>query len=200
MEPVTSHTGTTAVLRRDRVDTDQIIPVEFCRGFTRHGYEDGLFANWRKDPGFVLNDPARATATVLVAGPDFGTGSSREHAVWALRDWGLRAVLAAKFGDIFRRNAWKNGLLAVTLPAGIIAELMVLGEATAEFEVTIDLAERMVCWPGAAHPFEVEERARWLLLNGFDEIAVSLGQDSAISAYERRRAHWLPTFVPGTRV
>jgi len=196
MEPLTSHTGTTMVLRRNAVDTDQIIPVEFCRGFTRSGYEPGLFANWRKDPDFALNDPLRANATVLVAGPDFGTGSSREHAVWALRDWGLRAVLAPSFGDIFRRNAWKNGLLAVALPEQVIEELMRLGEHSPELDVTVDVAGKVVRWPGAEHPFAVDARARWLLMNGLDEVAVSLAQDEAISAYERGRAHWLPAFSP----
>lgn len=200
MDPLTSHTGTTAVLRRNRVDTDQIIPVEFCRGFTRTGYEQGLFANWRRDPAFVLNDPARAGATVLVSGPDFGTGSSREHAVWALRDWGLRVVLAPKFGDIFRRNAWKNGLLAVTLPSTTIDELMDDGERSAEFAVTVDLVRKRVRWPGAEHPFEIDERARWLVLNGLDEIAVSLAQDQAIAGYEAGRARWLPSFVPVEKV
>jgi len=194
MEPLTSHTGTTMVLRRNAVDTDQIIPVEFCRGFTRSGYEPGLFANWRKDPDFALNDPLRANATVLVAGPDFGTGSSREHAVWALRDWGLRAVLAPSFGDIFRRNAWKNGLLAVALPEQVIEELMRLGEHSPELDVTVDVAGKVVRWPGAEHPFAVDARARWLLMNGLYEVAVSLAQDEAISAYERARAHWLPAF------
>lgn len=196
MEPVTSRTGTLMVLRRNAVDTDQIIPVEFCRGFGRSGYEPGLFANWRKDPGFVLNDPPRAGATVLVAGPDFGTGSSREHAVWALRDWGLRVVLAPSFGDIFRRNAWKNGLLAVALPEPVIEELMGLGERSTTFEVTVDLADTAVRWPGAEHRFAVDARARRLLMDGLDEIAVSLVQGETITAYERRRPQWLPSFVP----
>jgi 3-isopropylmalate/(R)-2-methylmalate dehydratase small subunit len=196
MEPLISHTGTTAVLRRNAVDTDQVIPVEFCRGFTRSGYEPGLFANWRKHPDFVLNDPRRANATVLVAGADFGTGSSREHAVWALRDWGFRAVVAPSFGDIFRRNAWKNGLLAVTLPEPVVDELMRAGEHSAELQVTVDLAGTEVRWPGAAHSFPVDTRARWLLMNGFDEIAVTLAEDEAISSYERGRAHWLPAFSP----
>jgi 3-isopropylmalate/(R)-2-methylmalate dehydratase small subunit len=196
MQPLTSHTGTTAILRRSRVDTDQIIPVEFCRAFSRTGFAQGLFANWRKDPDFVLNDPLRATATVLVAGSDFGTGSSREPAVWALWDWGLRAVLAPSFGDIFHRNAWKNGLLAVTLPGPVIDGLMDLGERSADLEVSVDLAGTVVRWPGAEHPFEVNARARWLLRNGLDEIAVTLGQDEAISSYERGRAPWFPTFSP----
>jgi 3-isopropylmalate/(R)-2-methylmalate dehydratase small subunit len=199
MEPLISHTGRTAVLRRNAVDTDQIIPVEFCRGLSRTGFGKGLFANWRKDAGFVLNDPVRAAATVLVAGPDFGTGSSREPAVWALWDWGVRAVLAPSFGDIFRRNAWKNGLLAVVLPERAIEELMALGQADPELEVTVDLAGPVVRWPGAEHPFTVDGRTRWLVMHGLDEIAVSLDQDQAISAYEGGRPHWLPDFtrVPG---
>lgn len=197
MEPVTSHTGTTAILRRNAVDTDQIIPVEFCRGFTRTGYAPGLFANWRKDPEFVLNDPARSDATVLIADADFGTGSSREHAVWALRDWGLRAVLAQSFGDIFRRNAWKNGLLAVTLDAAAIAELMRRGEDSAEFAVTVDLVDSVVSAPGVRYPFEVDPRARRLVMNGLDEIEVSLSHGDAVRAYEHGRASWLPTFSAG---
>lgn len=123
MQPITEHTGRCVALRRSDVDTDQIIPAEFCKRLTKTGYEDTLFAGWRKDPGFVLNDPAHAGATVLVAGHNFGTGSSREHAVWALRDWGFRAVIASSFGDIFLRNAWKNGLLAVRLPEDVVADL-----------------------------------------------------------------------------
>lgn len=198
MEPLTAHTGTTTVLRRSRVDTDQIIPVEYCRGFSKSGFEKGLFANWRKDPDFMLNDPRRANATVLVAGPDFGTGSSREPAVWALLGWGLRAVLSPSFGDIFRRNAWKNGLLAVVLPEAVINELMELGERSADLEVTVDLENTVVRWPGAEHPFQVDARARWLLMNGLDEIAVSLAQDETISVYESGRPHWLPSFSPAT--
>lgn len=194
MEPITSHTGRTVVLRRNAVDTDQIIPVEFCRGFTKTGYEPGLFANWRKDPGFVLNEPARAGATVLIAGVDFGTGSSREHAVWALRDWGFRVVVAESFGDIFRRNAWKNGVLAVSLAGSVIAELAELGERSAAFAVTVDLIDRVVLAEGRRYEFDVDPRARRLLLNGLDDIGVSLSHAPEIDAYERARASWLPTF------
>jgi len=199
MEKFTVHTGTAVPLRRSNVDTDQIIPAVYLKRVTRSGFEDGLFRSWRDaDPGFVLNEPRYTGASILVAGPEFGTGSSREHAVWALRDWGLRAVLAPSFGDIFRRNAWKNGLLAVALPEQVIEELMRLGEHSPELDVTVDVAGKVVRWPGAEHPFAVDARARWLLMNGLDEVAVSLAQDEAISAYERGRPHWLPAFSPAT--
>ncbi|MBO4208055.1 3-isopropylmalate dehydratase small subunit [Micromonospora echinofusca] len=197
MRAVSEHTGRGVALRRDDVDTDQIIPAEFCKRLTKSGYADTLFANWFTDPAFVLNQPDRAGASVLVAGHNFGTGSSREHAVWALRDWGFRAVVATSFGDIFLRNAWKNGLLAVVLPEPAVAELADRVDADPAFPVTVDVVRTEVRAAGSRWSFEVDERARWLLLNGLDDIGLTLGRDAAISAYERARRPWLPTLHRG---
>lgn len=194
MEPLTEHTGRVLPLRRGDVDTDQIIPSHFCRRLTKTGYADGLFAHWRKDDDFVFNDPARAGGTVLVAGPNFATGSSREHAVWALRDWGIVAVLAPSFGDIFRRNALKNGLLAVELPDGVVAGLLDAADRDPAFAVTVDLRGCEVRWPGGRQPFQVDPRARRLLLDGLDDIAVTLADAERIAAYEHGRPYWLPVF------
>ncbi|MCN9243552.1 3-isopropylmalate dehydratase small subunit [Streptomyces sp. RY43-2] len=196
MEPLTSHTGTVLPLRRSDVDTDQIIPSEYCRRLSKTGYQDGLFARWREQPDFVFNDPARAASTVLVAGANFGTGSSREHAVWALRDWGVAAVIAPSFGDIFRRNALKNGLLAAQLPDEDVAQLMARAEQDASYEITVDLAGCVVRWPGGSCPFEIDGRARRLLLEGLDDIAVTLERQDDIVAYEQGRPAWLPAFAP----
>ncbi|MCX4692899.1 3-isopropylmalate dehydratase small subunit [Streptomyces sp. NBC_01408] len=191
MDALTEHTGTCVPLRRSDVDTDQIIPARHCRRLTKTGFEDALFNSWRKDPGFVLNEPARAGASILLAGPHFGTGSSREHAVWALRDWGFRAVIAPSFGDIFLRNALRNGLLAVRLPQDAVDGLLDRAEASAGFELTVDLQEQRVV-DGERHwPFDVAARARWLLLNGLDDIEVTLKSHETITAYEQRRPHWM---------
>jgi len=192
MKPLTAHTGRVIPLRRNQVDTDQIIPSEYCRRLTKSGYADALFARWREQPGFAFNDPARADATVLVAGPDFGTGSSREHAVWALRDWGIAAVIAPSFGDIFRRNALKNGLLAVALPEPAVGGLLDAAEPDPAFEITVDLRECVVREPGGSHAFDIDSRARWLLMNAMDDIELTLGLEAAISEYERGRPTWLP--------
>lgn len=194
MKPLISHTGTALVLRHRNVDTDQIVPAEFCKRVTRTGYADALFARWRADPGFVLNQAAAADATVLVAGPDFGTGSSREHAVWALRDWGFVVVLSARFGDIFHRNALKNGLLAVTLDEPVVEELMAAGAA----EITVDLQAREVRLDSRVWTFQIDERARWLLLNGYDDIDVTLRHSDEIADFEHGRNHWLPTVTRST--
>ncbi|MFI9386739.1 3-isopropylmalate dehydratase small subunit [Kutzneria sp. NPDC052558] len=192
MRPVTEHTGRGVVLPRGDVDTDQIIPAEFCKRLTKSGYEDTLFAAWRQDPDFVLNRPERAGASILVAGHNFGTGSSREHAVWALRDWGFAAVIATSFGDIFRRNAVKNGLLAVELPELAVAELSDWVDNDPAFPVTVDLLALQVRANGARWPFTVEPRARRLLLEGLDDIAVTLAKGDAVTAYELTRRPWLP--------
>ncbi|GAA0467151.1 3-isopropylmalate dehydratase small subunit [Paractinoplanes deccanensis] len=194
MEPLTDHTGRVLPLRRSDVDTDQIIPSRFCRRLTKTGYADGLFARWREADDFVLNDPARAGGSVLVAGPNFATGSSREHAVWALRDWGIAAVLAPSFGDIFRRNALKNGLLAVQLPDAVVSGLLDAADRDPGFLVTVDLVACEVRWDGGRQAFEVDPRARRLLLDGQDDIAVTLADGDRIAAYERGRPHWLPVF------
>jgi 3-isopropylmalate/(R)-2-methylmalate dehydratase small subunit len=192
MLPLRTHTGRGLPLRRSDVDTDQIIPSEYCRRIVKTGYADALFGRWRADPGFVLNDPRHAGATVLIAGPNFGTGSSREHAVWALRDWGVHAVIAPGFGDIFRRNALTNGLLVVELGQEAVDGLLDRVEREPRLELTVDLVEREVRVRESRWSFEVDERARWLLLNGFDEIDATLTRQEQIAVFERRRPAWLP--------
>lgn len=197
MEPLRSHTGRTVPLPRPDIDTDQICPAEFCKRITKSGFDDALFARWRTEPGFVLEQPERQGASVLLAGPDFGTGSSREHAVWALRDWGFVAVLAPRFGDIFRRNALKNSLLAVVLPVAAIDRLTAAAEADSAFEVTIDVERRTVSGDGAEWDFELDDRTRWFLLNGYDDIEVTLRNTDRIGAYEQARPGWLPALSAG---
>ncbi|RJQ80379.1 3-isopropylmalate dehydratase small subunit [Pseudonocardiaceae bacterium YIM PH 21723] len=192
MEPLTEHSGTALVLRRGDVDTDQIIPAEFCKRLTKSGYEDTLFHAWMQDPEFVFNDPARRQASVLVAGHNFGTGSSREHAVWALRDWGIRVVIGTSFGDIFFRNAWKNGVLAVQLPESVVDTLASKVDADPSFVVTVDVEACEVRASGLTHGFQIDKRPRWLLLNGLDDIAVTLGRDELITGFEAGRKPWLP--------
>ncbi|WP_413802473.1 3-isopropylmalate dehydratase small subunit [Streptomyces iranensis] len=189
----TTHEGRGVALRRDQVDTDQIVPAEFCKRLTKTGYADALFATWRADPSFVLNRPERAGASVLVAGRDFGTGSSREHAVWALRDFGFVAVIASSFGDIFLRNALQNGVLAVTLPPAAVAELADTVDADPGALITVDLARRELRSGAQRYGFSIDERTRQLLLRGLDEIAATLENDAAITLYEGQRRRWLPT-------
>ncbi|MEV7187270.1 3-isopropylmalate dehydratase small subunit [Kitasatospora sp. NPDC093102] len=196
-EPLKAHTGQAVALRRDDVDTDQIIPAEFCKRLTKSGYADTLFGHWRKEDDFVLNQPEHQSASVLVAGHNFGTGSSREHAVWALRDWGFRAVIATSFGDIFLRNALKNGLLAVALPVPVVAELTELALADPAFEITVNLQELTVSAADRTWEFEADHRARWLLLNGLDDIDVTLRKADAIAAYEARRPAWMTSIARG---
>jgi len=195
MDPFVSHTGRAVPLRRSNVDTDQIIPASYLKRVSRTGFGDGLFAAWREDPGFVLNQPAYAGATILVAGTDFGIGSSREHAVWALADYGFRVVIAPRFGDIFASNATKAGLLPVTLPAGAVAALQDAAEADPAAEITVDLAGRQVSCPaagGVAVPFEIDDYTRWRLMEGLDDTGLTLRHAGEITEYERRRASWLP--------
>ena len=192
MEKFTVHTGTAVPLRRSNVDTDQIIPAEYLKRVTRTGFADGLFNAWRGDPEFVLNQPAYEGATVLVAGPEFGTGSSREHAVWALQDWGFRAVVAPRFGDIFRGNALKGGLLPVELPVEAVTELWDLVEAAPKEEVTIDLENRKVVAGQRVWPFQLDDFSRWRLLEGLDDIGLTLRHEAAIDAFEGSREGWFP--------
>ncbi|MBP2336014.1 3-isopropylmalate dehydratase small subunit [Saccharothrix coeruleofusca] len=194
---MTVHTGRAVVLARDDVDTDQITPAQFCKRLTKHGYEDALFAGWRGQPGFPLDQPHLRDASVLVAGNNFGTGSSREHAVWALRDWGFVAVIAISFGDIFRRNALKNGLLAISLPEADVAALSKAAETDPDLPVTVDLEECEVRAGELRRRFDVDSHARYLLLNGLDDIALTEQQDEDISRYERGRKPWLPSLRPG---
>jgi len=196
LKPLVRHVGRTVPLRRSNVDTDQIMPAEFCKRVTKSGFEDAVFHRWRAEPGFVLEAPERAGSSVLLAGPDFGTGSSREHAVWGLRDWGFVAVLSSRFGDIFQRNALKNRLLAITLPESVMETLLTASERDHAFEVTIDVEACRVSAGGASWPFDLGQRARWLLLNGYDDIAVTLRQADSITVYEASRPHWLPSLGP----
>jgi 3-isopropylmalate/(R)-2-methylmalate dehydratase small subunit len=192
MEKFTVHTGTAVPLRRSNVDTDQIIPAEYLKRVTRTGFADGLFNAWRGDPEFVLNQPAYAGATVLVAGPEFGTGSSREHAVWALQDWGFRAVVAPRFGDIFRGNALKGGLLPVELPVEAVTELWDLIESAPKEEIAVDLVERKVVAGQRVWPFQLDDFSRWRLLEGLDDIGLTLRHEVMIDAYEETREGWFP--------
>jgi 3-isopropylmalate/(R)-2-methylmalate dehydratase small subunit len=192
MDAFTTHTGRAVPLRRSNVDTDQIIPSEYLKRVTRTGFADGLFSAWRGDPSFVLDDPAYAGATILLTGPDFGTGSSREHAVWALQEHGFRSVISARFADIFRGNALKNGLLPVVLPAEAIESLMSAVEADPTVEMTVDLVERQVRCGGLTVPFDLDEHTRWRLLEGLDDIALTLRHDDAIASFESSRSGWLP--------
>lgn len=200
MKPLTEHRGRGVALRRSDIDTDQIIPAEYCKRLTKSGYADALFAAWRKDSNFVLNRPEYVGASVLIAGHNFGTGSSREHAVWALRDWGFVVVIATSFGDIFRRNAFKNGLLAVELSNSAIVELTDLVEANPMVQITTDLIDLQVSVGKYNYGFIVDKRVRWLLLNGLDEIAMTLKDNSAISAYEQTRLPWMPSIRPSLPV
>ncbi|MGX2994293.1 3-isopropylmalate dehydratase small subunit [Streptomyces sp. JNUCC 64] len=192
MEAFTTHTGRAVPLRRSNVDTDQIIPAHWLKKVTRDGFEDGLFEAWRKDPEFVLNRPERAGATVLVAGPDFGTGSSREHAVWALQNYGFKTVVSSRFADIFRGNSLKNGLLTVVLDQKVVDELWALTEADPQAEITVDLQAREVRAEGVTASFELDENSRWRLLNGLDDISITLTNEADIAAYEARRPSYKP--------
>ena len=196
MEAFTTHTGRAVPLRRSNVDTDQIIPAHWLKKVTRDGFEDGLFEAWRKDPEFVLNKPERAGATVLVAGPDFGTGSSREHAVWALQNYGFKAVISARFADIFRGNSLKNGLLTVLLDQKVVDALWELTESDPTAEITVDLQDREVRAAGVTAPFELDENSRWRLLNGLDDISITLREEEAIAAYESGRPAFKPRTLP----
>ena len=198
MDKLSTHTGVGAPLRRSNVDTAQIIPAEYLKRVTRTGFEDGLFSGWRKDPSFVLNQPAYAKATVLVAGPDFGTGSSREHAVWALQNYGFAVVLSPRFGDIFRGNSGKAGLLAAQVDEKTIVALWELLEAKPGTTITVDLVERtVVAGEGSDRiedSFDIDDYTRWRLLEGLDDIGLTLSHEDAISAYEASR----PSFKPAT--
>lgn len=203
MEAFTTHTGRAVPLRRSNVDTDQIIPAHWLKKVTRDGFEDGLFEAWRKDPEFVLNDAAYRGASVLLAGPDFGTGSSREHAVWALQNYGFKAVVSSRFADIFRGNSLKNGLLTVVLAQADVERLWELVETEPRTEVTVDLQAlevRAGGEPGApafTASFELDENARWRLLNGLDDISITLGYEADIAAFEAARPAFKPQTVKG---
>ncbi len=193
MDTFTVHTGRVLPLRRSNVDTDQIIPAEYLKRISRHGYEDALFAAWRKDPAFILNDPTYSGASILVAGPEFGTGSSREHAVWALQDYGFHVVLSSRFADIFRGNSGKIGLLTAVVEQADIERIWDAADADPSTAVTVDLVAREVRVGDLTAPFEVDDYTRWRLLEGLDDIGLTLQHEGDITAFEARRPTFLPT-------
>ena len=193
MEKFTTHTGVAAPLRHSNVDTDQIIPAEYLKRITRTWYEDALFSAWRQDPEFVLNDPAYATASILVAGPDFGTGSSREHAVWALNDYGFRVVVSSRFADIFRGNAGKGGLVTAEVDQEVVEQLWALLDAQPGLEITVDLQDKQIRAGELTADFTIDEYVRWRLLEGLDDIGITLQHSDEIAAFEQERPGFLPT-------
>ncbi|MGP5727194.1 3-isopropylmalate dehydratase small subunit [Arthrobacter rhombi] len=196
MEKITTHTGIGVPLRQSDIDTDQIIPAVYLKRITRTGFDDALFARWRKDPEFVLNQDPFSHGSVLVAGPDFGTGSSREHAVWALKDYGFRAVLSSRFGDIFRGNSGKQGLVAAQVDQGDIELIWKELDNHPGTQVTVDLASRTVSCGSIVAPFEIDDYTRWRLMEGLDDIGLTLQQEPEITAYEQTRPSWKPRTLP----
>jgi 3-isopropylmalate/(R)-2-methylmalate dehydratase small subunit len=194
MDKFSIHSGKVMPLRRSDVDTDQIIPAVYLKRVTRTGFEDGLFSAWRDDPAFVVNNPAHAGATILVAGPNFGTGSSRQHAVWALRDFGFKVVIAPAFGDIFRGNALKEGLLPVQLDLKAVEAIWAMAESEPDKHITVDLTAREVRVDDAAWSFPIDDFSRWRLLEGLDDIGLTLRHEGSITTYEETR----PAFKPVT--
>jgi 3-isopropylmalate/(R)-2-methylmalate dehydratase small subunit len=193
MEPFRHHRGRAVPLRRSNVDTDQIIPAVYLKRITRDGFADGLFAAWRSDPEFVLNQPAYEGATILVAGPEFGTGSSREHAVWALQNFGFKVVISPRFADIFRGNSLKNGLLTVQLSQNEVEDLWQTVEANPSRQVEVDLESREVRFDGRAVRFEIDDYSRARLIEGLDDIDLTLRHDGDIEDFEQNRHSWMPT-------
>lgn len=192
MEKFETHTGIAAPLRRSNVDTDQIVPAEYLKRVTRSGFGDGCFASWRKDPDFVLNNPGFAGASVLVTGPDFGTGSSREHAVWALQDYGFKAVISSRFADIFRGNSGKGGLLAGEVSQDVIEKIWEKLEANPGTKVTVDLENRKVTCDDIVAEFLIDDYVRWRLMEGLDDIGLTMKHVDVIGEFEKTR----PTFKP----
>ena len=196
MDKFIKHTGTALPLRRSNVDTDQIIPAVYLKRITKSGFEDGLFGAWRNDPEFVLNQPQYKSATVLVAGPDFGTGSSREHAVWALQNYGFKVVLSSRFADIFRGNSLKGGLLTVILPQEAVDALWLAIEADPSTQIKVDLDSRTVSYGSTTIAFELDDYTRWRLMEGLDDIGLTLKQTESIDAYEAKRPSYKPKTLP----
>jgi 3-isopropylmalate/(R)-2-methylmalate dehydratase small subunit len=196
MEKVSTVSGIAVPLMRSNVDTDQIIPAEFLKRVTKTGFEDALFFAWRQDPDFVLNREPFTHGKILVTGPDFGTGSSREHAVWALRDYGFQAVLSSRFGDIFRGNSGKQGLLAAQLTEDEIETIWALIEADPGLEMTVDLEARTVTAGTTQFTFEIDDYTRWRLLEGLDDIGLTLRNETDITEFESRRESWRPKTLP----
>jgi 3-isopropylmalate/(R)-2-methylmalate dehydratase small subunit len=195
MEPFTTHTGNGVPQRRSNVDTDQIIPAVYLKRVTRTGFEDGLFAAWRKDETFILNSPSYAAGSVLVAGPDFGTGSSREHAVWALMNYGFRVVLSSRFADIFRGNSGKQGLLTAQLAQDDIELIWKYLENEPGASVTVDLVSRTVTAGDIVAALEVDDYTRWRLLEGLDDISLTLRHEQDVTEFESHRPSWKPTTI-----
>jgi 3-isopropylmalate/(R)-2-methylmalate dehydratase small subunit len=201
MEKISTFSGVAAPLKRSNVDTDQIIPAVFLKRITKTGFEDGLFANWRQqEPDFILNKPTYASAEVLIAGPDFGTGSSREHAVWALRDYGFKAVFSSKFADIFRGNSGKQGLIAGVISDEDTFRLWAAIEANPGVEASVDLPNQTVSIGEVKANFEIDEYTKWRLMEGLDDIGITLQNEQAIADYEARRAPWKPKTLPAKGV
>ena len=196
MEKFTTHTGVAAALTRSAVDTDQIIPAVYLKRVTKTGFEDALFSSWRQDPDFVLNQPAYRNASILVAGPDFGTGSSREHAVWALRDYGFRVVLSPRFADIFRGNAGKQGLVTGVIDEAGIEEIWAIAQAQPGVTMTVDLRACTITIGDLELAFDIDDYTRWRLLEGLDDIGLTLRDEDAIAQFEARREAWRPRTLP----
>jgi 3-isopropylmalate/(R)-2-methylmalate dehydratase small subunit len=199
MEKFIKHTGTGVPLRRSNVDTDQIIPAVYLKRVTRSGFEDGLFAAWRNDPEFVLNQEAFKKGTVLVAGADFGTGSSREHAVWALQNYGFKAVISSRFADIFRGNSLKGGLLTIIVSQEEVESLWSAIESNPETAITVDLETRKVSYNSTVLDFAIDDYTRWRLMEGLDDIGLTLKQTDSIDAFEKNRAEYKPTTLPALK-
>jgi 3-isopropylmalate/(R)-2-methylmalate dehydratase small subunit len=196
MEKFIKHTGTAIPLRRSNVDTDQIIPAVYLKRVTRSGFEDGLFAAWRNDPEFVLNQPQYKSGTILVAGPEFGTGSSREHAVWALQNYGFKVVISSRFADIFRGNSLKGGLLTVILPQDSVEAIWTTIESNPTTSITVDLETRTVSYGSTTVPFELDDYTRWRLMEGLDDIGLTLKHTDAIDSFEAKRPALKPKTLP----
>lgn len=196
MDKITTVTGIAAPLKRSNVDTDQIIPAVYLKRVTKTGFEDALFAGWRQDPSFVLNQPEYQGARVLVAGPDFGTGSSREHAVWALRDFGFRVVVSSRFADIFKGNAGKQGLVTAIVTESEVEALWAEIERNPGVEATVDLVAQRVSIGDVDVPFEIDAYTRWRLMEGLDDIGLTLRDETSITEFESRRSRWRPKTLP----
>lgn len=196
MEKFVTHVGTGVPLRRSNVDTDQIIPAVYLKRVTRSGFEDGLFAAWRSDPDFVLNQPEFKSGTVLVAGADFGTGSSREHAVWALQNYGFKVVISSRFADIFRGNSQKGGLLTILLSQSEVEDLWLAIEANPALAITVNLEAKTVSYGDQTIAFEIDDYVRWRLMEGLDDIGLTLGNSDSIDAFEAKRAAHKPKTLP----
>jgi len=196
MEKFLTHTGSGLPLRRSNVDTDQIIPAVYLKRITKSGFEDGLFAAWRNDPNFELNQPQYKQASILIAGPDFGTGSSREHAVWALQNYGFKVVLSTRFADIFRGNSQKMGLLTVILPQEEIESLWQVVEEKPDTQITVDLQSKSVSYQGKSLQFTIDDYTRWRLMEGLDDIGLTFTKIDAVAKFEEKRATFKPKTLP----